>query len=84
MTWEGLITVVPVGLALGLLVFGRYGRRRPVPPTPGRILPLIAVAVLLGPVLLNALGLFVWLLALAIIAAAVLMVAMLRTPPLHG
>jgi len=76
-----LLTLVPVGVALGLLAFGRYGHRTPMPPTPGRILPVGAVAVLIGPVAVQALGFFVWLLGVAILVAAIAMVALLRTPP---
>jgi hypothetical protein len=78
---ESLITLVPVGLVLGLLTFGRYAGRTPAPPTPGRILPVAAVALLLGPVAVSVLGLFQWLLLLLILVGAILMIAMLRTPP---
>jgi hypothetical protein len=76
-----LLTLIPVGVALGLLTFGRYGDRRPVPFTPGRIVPVGVVAVLLGPVAVTVLGVFVWLLGIAILVAAIAMVAMLRPPP---
>jgi hypothetical protein len=78
--WEGIFTALPIGLALALVTFGSYGRRRRVAPTPGRIVPLVLAAVLLGPVLLSAVGFFSWLLVLAILVAAVLMVTMLRAP----
>jgi MFS family permease len=76
-----LLTLVPVGVALGLLTFGRYGDRTPVPLTPGRIVPVGIVAVLLGPVAVTVLGVFVWFLGIAILVAATAMVALLRTPP---
>jgi hypothetical protein len=81
--WASLITLVPVGLVLGLLTFGRYAGRTPAPPTPGRVVPVALVAVLLGPVAVSVLGLFQWLLLVMILVGAILMVAMLRTPPLR-
>jgi len=74
-----LLTVVPVGLVLGLLVFGHYGDREPRPTRP-RIAATAAAAVLLGPVAVAELGLFVWLLGIAIVAAGITALAMLRAP----
>ena len=79
--WASLITLVPVGLVLGLLTFGRYGGRTPAPPTPGRVVPVAAVALLIGPVAAALLGLFQWLLLLVVLIGLILMIAMLRTPP---
>jgi phosphatidylserine synthase len=81
--WASLITLVPVGLVLGLLTFGRYAGRTPAPVTPGRVVPVAAVAVVMGPVAVSALGFFAWLLVVMIVVAAGLMVATLRTPPLQ-
>ncbi len=78
-----LATLLPVGLALGLLVFGQYGTRRPPAPTPGRVVPVTILAVLLGPVAAIGLGLVTWLVLIVVIIAALLMVSMLRTPPLR-
>jgi hypothetical protein len=74
-----LLILVPVGLALGLVAFGRYGNRDPE-PTPARIALTAIAAVLLGPVAVDALGLFVWLLGVAAVVAAITMIAMLRPP----
>jgi hypothetical protein len=79
--WASVITIVPVGLVLGLLTFGRYAGRTPAPATPGRVVPVAAVAVLVGPVAVAALGFFQWLVALLIVVGAILTVATLRTPP---
>jgi hypothetical protein len=79
--WAPLITLVPVGLVLGLVTFGRYAGRTPAPLTPGRVVPVAVIAVLLGPVAVSALGFFQWLLLLLILIGAILMVATLRTPP---
>jgi MFS family permease len=79
--WASLITVVPIGLALGLLTFGRYAGHTPAPATPGRVLPVAILTLLLGPVALSALGVFTWLLLLLVLVGLILMAAMLRTPP---
>src|SRR4051794_16760068 len=76
-----LITLVPVGLVLGLLTFGHYAGRTPAPLTPGRVVPVAALALLLGPVAVSELGFLQWLLLLVTLVAAILVVAMLRTPP---
>ena len=76
-----LLTLVPTGLVVGLIAFGSYpGHARPE-PTNARLALVCAVAVLLGPVAVSILGLFFWLLVVAVLAAALTMVAMLRTPP---
>lgn len=74
-----LLVLAPVGLALGLIVFGHYGDRRPE-ATPRRIAATAAAALLLGPVAVEVLGLFVWLLGVAAVVASVAMVAALRPP----
>ena len=81
--WVAFLTIVPVGLVLGLLTFGHYAGRTPAPPTPGRILPVAALAILIGPVAAAVLGVFQWLLLLVILVGGILMFAMLRTPPLQ-
>jgi hypothetical protein len=79
-----LLILVPVGLALGLVAFGRYGDRGYPEPTPLRIALTALAAVLLGPVAVEALGLFVWLVGVAAVAAGITMIALLRTPPRHA
>ena len=81
--WVSLLTLVPVGLVLGLLTFGRYAGRTPAPPTPGRIVPVAALAILIGPIAVAALGLFQWLLLLVVLVGGIFMFALLRTPPLQ-
>ena len=74
-----LLLLVPVGLALGLLAFGHYGDRRPE-PTPGRIAATAVATIVLGPVAVEALGLFVWLLGVGAVVAGITALALLRTP----
>ena len=74
-----LLLLVPVGLALGLVAFGHYGDRHPQ-PTPARIALTAVATIVLGPVAVQALGLFVWLLSVAAIAAAITALALLRAP----
>jgi hypothetical protein len=81
--WTALVTIVPVGLALGLIFFGRYGERRPPAPTVRSIAPVAAAALVLGPLAVAAVGFLLWLVLVVIVAAGLLMVAMLRTPPLR-
>ncbi len=78
-----LATVIPVGLVLGLLMFGSYGTHQPPEITPGRVLPVAALAVLLGPVVTAAFGLVGWLIGIVLIVGGILMAAMLRTPPIQ-
>jgi hypothetical protein len=83
--WASLLTLVPVGLVLGLIWFGSYpGHRRPEPTAP-RIAAISSVAIVLGPVAVSQLGFFVWLCLVAVLASALTMAAMLRAPrqPLH-
>jgi hypothetical protein len=76
-------TVIPVGLVLALLMFGSYSGHRPPEPTVGRIAPMVALAVLLGPVATATLGLTGWLIGIVLLVGGILMAAMLRTPPLR-
>lgn len=74
-----LLLLVPVGLALGLVAFGHYGERRPE-PTPARIAATALATVVLGPLAAQVLGLFLWLLAVAAVAASIAALAVLRAP----
>jgi hypothetical protein len=78
-----LATVIPVGLVLGLLMFGQYGTHQPPAPTLGRVAPVAALALLLGPVATATLGLTGWLVGIVLLVGGILMAAMLRTPPLR-
>ena len=83
--WASLLTLVPTGLVLGLIWFGRYpGHARPE-ATPARVASISAVAIVLGPIAVSLLGFFVWLCLVAVLASALTMAAMLRAPrqPLH-
>jgi hypothetical protein len=81
--WTALVTLVPVGLAMGLLAFGRYGERRPPAPTARRVAPVAAATLLCGPLAAAALGFLLWLVCVVIVTSAMLIVAMLRQPPLQ-
>jgi hypothetical protein len=78
-----LATAIPVGLVLGLLIFGSYGTHRPPEITLGRVAPMVALALLLGPGFTAAFGLTGWLIGIVVLVGGILMVAMLRTPPLR-
>ena len=78
------LTLIPVGLVLGLLMFGTYGTHRPPAITPGRVVPVVALAVLLGPVTAYVLGFVGWMAVMFVLVAAILMVAVLRNPPLQS
>ncbi len=78
-----LVTLLPVGLVLGLLMFGTYGTHRPPAVTPGRVVPVAALTALLGPVTAATVGFVGWLGVMFVLVLAILMVAMLRNPPLH-
>jgi hypothetical protein len=78
--FTNLLILVPVGLALGLVAFGRYGDHH-AEPTPLRVALTALAAVILGPVAVDAFGLFVWLLGVGAVVAAITMIAMLRPPP---
>lgn len=74
-----LLLLVPVGLALGLVAFGEYGDRR-TEPTPTRIALTAVATIVLGPLAVETLGLFVWLLGVAAVVAAITAIALLRAP----
>lgn len=78
-----LATIVPVGLVLGLLMFGTYGTHRPPAVTPGRVFPVVCLTVLLGPVTAGIAGFLGWMAVMFVLVAAILMVAVLRNPPLR-
>ena len=79
-----LLTLVPTGLALGLLAFGHYGRRH-VRPTLRSAALVGVLAFVLGPVAVATLGFFVWLLLVAVVVAALTMAAVLRPrTPVQG
>jgi hypothetical protein len=78
-----LATVIPVGLVLGLLMFGSYGSHRPPELTVGRVVPTLALAFLLGPIATTTLGAVGWLIGIVVLVGGILMTAMLRTPPLR-
>jgi hypothetical protein len=78
-----LATLIPVSLVLGLLLFGDYGSHRAPEMTPGRVVPLLAVAFLLGPLPALVFGFVVWLVLVVVIVCATLMTAVLRQPPLR-
>jgi hypothetical protein len=76
-------TLIPVGLVLGLLLFGSYGTRRGPELSPGRIAPVVLLAFLLGPVATAVLGFAGWLIGLVLLIGGILIFAMLRQPPLR-
>jgi hypothetical protein len=78
-----LATLIPVGMALGLLMFGDYGTHRPPAITPGRVIPVALLAILIGPIAVMALGFVGWLALVFVLVALGLMFALLRTPPLQ-
>lgn len=78
-----IATLVPVGLVLGLLMFGTYGTHRPPAVTVGRVVPVAALAALLGPVTATVFGFLGWMAVMFVLVAATLMVAVLRDPPLR-
>jgi hypothetical protein len=82
--WTALVTLVPVGLAMGLIAFGRYGERRPPAPTARNVGPVAAAALVLGPLAVAVLGFLGWLVLVVVVAAAILAVAMMRTAPLRN
>jgi len=77
-----LLSLVPVGLGLFLLVFGVPGRTL-LAPTPRNLAGVGLVAVVVGPVAMLALGLLGWLVVIALLVGAVLVAAGLK-PPRRG
>jgi hypothetical protein len=78
-----MLTMVPVMLALGLLLFGDYGSHRAAAFTPGRFVPMLVAAFALGPLPVLLFGFWAWLALVVAVIGATLMFAMLRTPPLR-
>jgi len=79
--WASLLTLVPTGLVLGLIAFGSYGTRPRPEPTWAKVAVVSAVALVIGPVSVAAIGFFFWLVLVAILASSLTIAAMLRTPP---
>ena len=78
--WHDLLAIVPVGLALGLLAFGRYGGRSTQPNR--KTIVLVGVAAILGgPVAISLLGLGGWLLVVATLTACFTAYAISRGGP---
>lgn len=75
-----LLTLLPVGIVLGLLAFGDHGGPR-LDPTPGSFAAVATLAAILGPVAVSAIGLFLWLLFVALGVSLLTLVAVLRLPP---
>jgi hypothetical protein len=78
-----LATLVPVALVLCLLLFGDYGSHRAPAMTPGRVIPVLVVAFLLGPLPALLFGFAAWLVLVAVIVVATLTAAAMRQPPLR-
>ena len=76
-------TLIPVGLVLGLIMFGTYGTHRPPAVTPGRVIPVALLATLLGPVTASVFGFLGWIATMVVLVGLILMVAVLRNPPLR-
>ena len=64
--WGIALSVVPIGLATGLLAFGQYGGRTPE-VSRVRIAAAVVGSIALGPVALALLGLWDWLMMLAVL-----------------
>ena len=77
-----VLSLVPVGLGLFLLVFGVPGRTL-LAPTPLNLAGVGLVALIVGPVALLALGVVGWLVVIALLVGTVLVTAGLK-PPRRG
>jgi hypothetical protein len=77
--WD-LLALVPVGLAMGLLAFGRYGGRENEPSRRAVVIVGIA-AILAGPVAIEVLGFAQWLIAVATATGALTVYAVSRNGP---
>jgi hypothetical protein len=77
--WD-LLALVPVGLALGLLAFGRYGGRT-TEPNRKTILIVGIAAILAGPVAIEILGFGQWLIVVATATGALTVYAVTRGGP---
>ena len=74
-----VLSLVPVGLGLFLLVFG-VPERRLLAPRPRNLVLVGVLAVLVGPVALLSLGVAGWLTVIALLVAGVLLTAGLEPP----
>lgn len=72
-----VLSLIPVGLGLFLLVFGVPGRTL-LEPTPRNMAGTGLVAVVVGPVALMAVGFVGWLAVIALLVGAVLLSAGLK------
>ena len=77
--WASLLLVVPVGLVLGLLAFGDHGGSR-LRPTPASLTAVGVAALAAGPVAVELMGAFFWLLGVALVVACFTIVVVLRVP----
>lgn len=75
-----LATLLPTLLVLGLLLFGDYGTRHAPEMTPGRVVPVVVVAFLLGPLPALLFGFVAWLVIVVLAVGTTLIAAMLRQP----
>lgn len=74
--WATLVTLVPVGAVLGLVALGEP--RPLLEATWGNLVAIAAVALILGPVAVGVLGLFLWLLGVALVVILCTMAVVLR------
>ena len=77
--WASLLLVVPVGLVLGLLAFGDHGGSR-LRRTPASLTAVGVAALAAGPVAVELMGAFFWLLGVALVVACFTIVVVLRVP----
>jgi hypothetical protein len=78
--WRDLLVLVPVGLAMGLLAFGRYGGREGQPNR--RTIVLVGVgAIVAGPVAIGLIGFAAWLLVVGTATAGLTVYAATRGGP---
>lgn len=77
--WIALLMLVPTGLVLGLMAFGRYGSRH-VTPTFRSVLVVGVASILLGPIAVLVLGFVAWMLLVGLGVVALTLLALLRTP----
>jgi hypothetical protein len=64
--WGIALSVVPIGLATGLLAFGQYAGRSPA-VSRVRVAAVVVGSVVVGPVALAVLGFWDWLMMLAVL-----------------
>lgn len=77
--WAAFLMIVPTGLVLGLVAFGRYGSRD-VRPNFRNVIVVGIFATLLGPVAVLAVGFLAWIMLVAVGVALLTMLAVFRTP----